>query len=377
MATLLVACGGLFQQTPPPPASDAGSDATPLVDVGSPSDVTFDSTGACSGAPIVSFAPKDVLSFPVIGLPRQLALGDVDGDGRLDIVLHETSYPQNKDTTLVFIQDASGHFPSVSYSYIGDGATWALGDVTNDGRVDVVGASGSSVVVRAGNANGGLDSPAYYPFGAPSGVPVIGDFDGDSVNDVVIESNPCSGCVTTIHLLPQVNGVLGADQSMVTTSTTFGVGGDVNSDGLLDLVGVQPGQKASPLVVVPGLGANGFGAAFSVPFEGQTLTQGYLAVGDVTGDGANDVIVVPDGYPSVVLVSAQQAGALQPPASYASSEAAGAVALGDVNNDCLVDVAVVHPGWSTIGVYLQNANATLASEVPLESILWIRRHRRR
>jgi hypothetical protein len=116
LATLLVACGGLFEQTPPPP-SDAGSDAMPVVDV-SPSDANVipESTGPCSGAAVVSFSPMDVLSFPVIGLPRQLALGDVNGDGRLDIVLRETSYPQNKDTTLVFIQDTIGHFPTVSYS---------------------------------------------------------------------------------------------------------------------------------------------------------------------------------------------------------------------------------------------------------------------
>ena len=372
LCSVMVACGGRIVDTPPPPNAEAG-----LADVADAnSDAPFTdattedaaSPAPCSGAPTVLFAPKQVLTFSEIGIPQNLALVDVNGDGRLDIVMHEDSFPQNQETTLVFLQSSNGDFPAVSFSAASSPSSWAAADVTGDGRADVVETTDYVVVVRAGNVDGTLAAPKSYPMTPGAGLVVIGDFNGDHENDVVVQSNPCWGCSTSLLLFLQSGGALGSPVTTVTTSTTAGVPGDVNGDGLLDMVGVAPGQSSSPLVVVPGAPGGTFGSAYSVPFEGQALSQGHVVAGDVTGDGKDDVVVVPDAYPSVLLVSTQKNGVLSAPAKYPSGEGASAVALGDVNGDCLTDVVVQHLGWYEVGVYLQQGGGTLAPEVALQSV---------
>jgi hypothetical protein len=88
-----------------------------------------------------------------------------------------------------------------------------------------------------------------------------------------------------------------------------------------------------------------------------------IGVGDVTGDGMDDVMMsicgnTPDAY---VNVLPQTMNGLGTPTAYASYDIPRPVAVADMNGDNLGDVVTMHSSWMRAGVYLQNAG-TLGTE---------------
>ena len=126
------------------------------------------------------------------------------------------------------------------------------------------------------------------------------------------------------------------------------------------------GQGLVPNVsVLPALANGTFGAAAEYAVGGNLLTQG-IGVGDVTGDGRNDVVASYGGNsPSGRLgVFAQSpAGTLvAPPVPYQSYDIPSAVEVSDVDRDGRSDAIVVHEGWLRVGLYRGQAGGQLAGE---------------
>jgi outer membrane protein assembly factor BamB len=132
------------------------------------------------------------------------AVGDIDGDGRLEVVFGAGDYYHGSDATAVFAVDAAtGRLKwRRTTDGITDGAP-ALADINGDGRLDVAIATFLSLPVRAGDrplpVQGGsvyaLDGRtggdlSGFPQRAGAG-PVIGgivtaDIDGDGGQDLVV-----------------------------------------------------------------------------------------------------------------------------------------------------------------------------------------------
>ena len=126
------------------------------------------------------------------------------------------------------------------------------------------------------------------------------------------------------------------------------------------------GQGLVPNVsVLPALADGTFGAAAEYSVGGNELTQG-IGVGDVTGDGRNDVVASYGGNSPTgrLAVFAQSpAGTLDaPPVSYQSYDIPGAVEVSDVDRDGRPDAVVVHEGWLRVGVYRGQVGGQLAGE---------------
>jgi len=353
-------------------ASDAG-DAT--LDAGPRACAFHDPPPACAfdggDAGGVSFTTKQELSFPEIGIPETLAIGDIDGDGRNDIVLTNSTYPTNKAEVLVFRQASGGGFPSfTSYSFSQGNFDLAVADVNSDGRADVLQPDlGGALDVRLGQADGTLGAVISYPlnYGSAMPTPILPvDYNCDGRRDVI------SFAASRIWLFPQTDaGTLGPVTHVDTVGKGGATVGDVNGDGFLDMVGedfAHSGMPESKIAVIPGTGPG----TFDLPYE--TLLDdggaaGPLAVGDLNGDGLDDVVVSSDPTAGRVMVSLQKPrGTLQPPVSYASMHSPTRIAIADVNMDCRNDVVVQHSGYFAVGVYLQTADGTLANEVVLPSV---------
>jgi hypothetical protein len=104
----------------------------------------------------------------------------------------------------------------------------------------------------------------------------------------------------------------------------------------------------------------------AVPYEvpGTFLARG-VAVGDVTGDALEDVVLTYGGNtPSAFLATFAQVpgGGLNPPLSLPSFDLPEAVEVADVDGDGRPDVVVTHGGWEQVGVYMQLPDGTLAAE---------------
>jgi hypothetical protein len=249
-----------------------------------------------------AIAPAPGSPFRVGSMPWSVALGDVNGDGRLDIVTANSS----DNTVSVLLGDGAGRFeaaPTAPFN-VGPGPNAvALGDVNGDGKLDLVTANvgGNTVTVLLGDGAGGFAAAAGSPFavgGAPPDL-ALGDFNGDGKLDIVTAN---SGGNTVSLLLGNGSGGFAA-----ATGSPFSVGstpgrvalGDLNGDGKLDLVATGSGDNT--VTVLLGDGAGGFTAAASSPFPVGSTPVG-VALGDVNGDGKLDIIVANAGGTTVSIL---------------------------------------------------------------------------
>src|SRR5437773_5272360 len=124
--------------------------------------------------------------------PTAVRIGDVTGDGRDDLVLSGRG-DVGLDTygrIDVFAQTAAGTLDGPhTYSGIDDATTvqdsgLALGDVTGDGRLDVIVATGTGIGVFAQKSDGTLGTVVRHAQG-PWGVIAVDDFDDDGLRDVL------------------------------------------------------------------------------------------------------------------------------------------------------------------------------------------------
>ncbi len=139
-----------------------------------------------------TFADGDLTPTGAAGVTRRIALTNLDGDGRLDAFGTDSAAPS---AVVALRGNGSGGFQPLgrrSTGLPGAPSSIAVGDVNGDGPIDVVAgsASGRFTVLR-GNGNGGLTPAPGSPFttGDPGASPVedvvATDMNRDGQPDVV------------------------------------------------------------------------------------------------------------------------------------------------------------------------------------------------
>jgi probable HAF family extracellular repeat protein len=138
--------------------------------------------------------------------------------------------------------------------------------------------------------------------------------------------------------------------------------GDVNNDGLLDVVII--GQSYQPTVAIAYQTPDGKLSSPMYPNPKNNVIGG-VAVGDVTGDQLNDIVVSsatnkPDARISIFPQdSAADFGNL---VNYNSENNPGVIAIADINNDGSSSILVAHDGWNSLGVFGQGSDGALDAE---------------
>jgi hypothetical protein len=294
-----------------------------------------------------------------------LAVGDFNGDRQPDVVVVNecsTSGCQN-GTISVLLGNGDGTLRSPITSATGGVESWSLavGDFNGDGKLDVAVANyyadttdqSSSVSVLLGNGDGTFQTPVTYTLsGLYNPSIAVGDFDGDGKLDLAV-SNKCQStgsCVGVVSIL-KGNG----DGTFQTPQTYPSAGGntvsvavgDFNGDGNPDLAL----EDDTDISVLLGNGDGTFQAAVSYPTTCciSGISQSLL-VRDFNGDGNLDLAAT-TYQGGVCLLLGKGDGTFQTSTFYAAGSNDSGLAVVDLNNDGRPDLAIADgssPGFVTV-----------------------------
>jgi hypothetical protein len=187
------------------------------------------------GLPSISFATRQ--DFPVPGKPDNIAIADLDKDGRPDVITSNAtggniSVFQNLTTNLNFSLGSPVQYLSGAAS--GDVAT---GDLDGDGFLDVVVATANSIILFKNSGSGSMTLQNSGTINVLASNISIADLNGDGKPDlaigkygsgqVAIFENTSTG-VGNISFGPQIDFTTG-------NSDTHVVAGDMDGDGKPEL----------------------------------------------------------------------------------------------------------------------------------------------
>ena len=266
-----------------------------------------------------------------------IALGDIDGDGYLDVV-----GGQWLDINKFHLNDGNGGF-SVTGTTIGSATDGTLsvdlGDVDGDGDLDLVVGNGSQINRLHLNDGSGGFSATGIAIGSetdPTFSVVLGDIDGDGDLDLVV------GNSTTSNKLYLNDGSGGFSATGIAigseTDDTRAIAlGDIDGDGDLDVVASNSAQT-NKLYLNDGSG--GFSAT-GIAIGSEIDSTEAVTLGDIDGDGDLDLVAGNYGQTNKLYLN-DGSGGFSATGIAIGSEAdrTFSIALGDIDGDGDIDLVV-------------------------------------
>ena len=280
--------------------------------------------------------------------PMRIATGDLDLDGATDLVLANPNAPELQ--VLYGVGDGDFVAPQLLLTAGTAVDDLALGDVTGDGSVDLVltDDTGARVVSYANDGGGGLFFAGLYPAPlAPLRI-TLGDVDGDGTPDLV-----AAGSGTASLMLG--NGLAGflpvQDLALPAGPHRLGLF-ELDGDGVLDLLTVNGGGGNTTCFL-----GDGVGLGEGVDHDTAATPEG-LAVGDIDEDGFADLVVAHAAGDDVGVLLGDGSGALGAADLRMVGDDPRAMVLADLDHDGHLDLAIAHTVPGQVALHLGVGDGT-------------------
>jgi hypothetical protein len=317
-----------------------------------------------------TFQPPVALRPGALGAVRAVAVADLNNDGHADLVV--TIDSANGGSVGVLLGRGDNTFqnavafpastnPAFSPLHI------AVGDFNGDGRLDLAVSAliGANVYVLPGNGDGSFQPPVSLDAVVLAGSLVAGDFTGAGPSDLAVV-NPSGNNISIFLANP--------DGFFFTASTVQGsIGGtdlhaaDLTGRGVPDLVAVNPQTNTVNVLLGQGDGTFQDPTAYAVGQKPRSVT-----VADLTGRGVPDLVAVNEGDRTLSVLLGNGDGTFQPAQTIAPVLDDGfipeRVAVGDFDGDGKPDLAILQRHTqndrSAVLVLHGNGDGTFSQTLP-------------
>jgi hypothetical protein len=312
---------------------------------------------------------QNAVNYSVSGEVQALAAADINGDGKLDLVVPTGGFSAGVS---VLLGNGDGTFGTpiiYSSSALSPYSTsLAVADFNGDGKLDLAltdyGGPTNAVAILLGNGDGTFQNPPLlYSAGLYPNSVVALDSNGDGKPDLAVAGG--YGVLSYYSVLTLLNQENGTFPNRVTYPVLqypySAVEGDFNGDGKPDVATTNFAQPGSVSVLL----GNGNGT-FQPHLDSSTgQYPSVMAAGDFNGDGKLDLVVA-DSMDSNDLLSTLLGngdGTFQDTIHRVTSSLVGSLAVGDFNNDGKLDVAAVIYGTNAVSVFLGKGDGSFAAPV--------------
>lgn len=281
----------------------------------------------------------------------------------------------DKGCVTLFLGDGSGRLAPVAAPRTvgGSGLNLATADVNGDGHMDLLAVAHDhyDVTILLGDGRGGLSPARGSPVAASRGGHphthslAAADMNADGAVDI-LTTNADDNTVSL--LLGEGTGSFAPAPGSPFAAGTHPYDGlfciDVNTDGALDVV--VPNIKGNAVTALLGDRHGDLHPAEGSPFA-VGPRPGYLAAGDLDGNGTTDLVVSHDDDPMIdVLLGDERGGFRQAENSPVRlPRTVWGVALADLDSDGRIDIVLGSYQGDALALVSKDGAAYLAAPAPL------------
>ena len=308
--------------------------------------------------------------------PSGIAAADFNGDGKLDLVTSDNGSPFGVTiaTISVLLSNGKDIFANRTDYNLGLGAYTgiAAADLTGNGKPDLIvpityADTPYEFSILKNKGNGTFDAAVNYALPIGPDAVVAGDFNNDGKADIAVMNFGNSGSISV--LLNSGTGTFPSYTTYPISGYGYGIAvGDFNKDGNLDIVATDLTENTISVLLGNGTGAFPTFATYATGSFPEGVT-----VGDFNGDGWPDIAVANQrgGTVSILINKADGSGTFLPKVDYAAAGGGGpwSLAAGSFRGNGIMDLAVAtQSAFGGIEVLLGNGDGTFKAAVPYDTL---------
>jgi FG-GAP-like repeat/Abnormal spindle-like microcephaly-assoc'd, ASPM-SPD-2-Hydin/FG-GAP repeat len=311
--------------------------------------------------------------------PSGIASADFNGDGKVDLVTADDGAPFGATvaTISVLLSNGKDMFAArTDYSVGNENVTGAYSgiaaaDLTGNGKPDLIVpitfAYPYEISILMNKGNGTFKPFVSYPLPTGAVAVVAGDFNNDHKPDIAVANGNGTGVITV--LLNSGTGTFPTYTQYSINGISDGLAvGDFNKDGNLDIVATNGSQNTISVLLGNGTGTFPTFATYTTGSSPYGVT-----VGDFNGDGWPDIAVAnrSSGTVSILINKADGSGTFLPKVDYAAAGGGAPLTLaaGSFRGNGKIDLAVAtDSAFGGIEVLLGNGDGTFQKAVPYDTL---------